>query len=134
MRTQLDRKKQKKQLKQNQNQKTKHRRKQTGGNFHLAKDRIRIYEGNEPELSEEPGHKNENKKTHKKNRPRTRKFKPMQCSPIVDGKTPVRGSCFTRETLEKIKTAYNENHPDYPISAESPEEEWLIMKNRLYYT
>lgn len=130
MRTRLKHNKQKKQ--QKQNQKTKHRKKQTGGNFHLAKDRIRIYEGNEPELTEETN-ASDKKKNHKKNRPRTRKFKPMQCSPIVDGKTPVRGSCFTRETLEKIKTAYNENHPDDPISAETPEEVWIILKNRLRY-
>jgi hypothetical protein len=106
--------------------KTKQNKKQKGGNFHLAKDRIRIFEGNEPAAAD-PTRVKKNGKTRK-----SRKFKPMSCSPIVDGKTPVKGSCFTRETLEQIWTAYNASHPDDVITADTPEEVWIMLKSRLH--
>ena len=57
-------------------------------------------------------------------------FKTMNCHPIVKGKSPVKGSCFTVETLMKIKSAYNKHHHDNLITINDPHLLWLELKNR----
>jgi hypothetical protein len=45
----------------------------------------------------------------------------MRCSPLVDGQTAARGTCYTDAILQKLKAAYNRNHPDVaPITATDP--------------
>lgn len=60
-----------------------------------------------------------------------KKWMPMNCSPVVKGKTPVAESCFTPDVLEQIKTAYNKHHSDSPIQATVPQQIWLELKSRL---
>jgi hypothetical protein len=57
--------------------------------------------------------------------------KPVQCSPAVDGNTVNGVSCFTPQVLKDIKTAYNKNHSESPISSENPNKIWSILKDRL---
>ena len=59
------------------------------------------------------------------------KIKPMNCSPAVDGKTPVKKSCLTPDVLVKIKNEYNKDHPDNMILSKDPREIWSILNNRL---
>jgi hypothetical protein len=45
----------------------------------------------------------------------------MRCSPLVDGQTAAPGTCYTDAILQKLKAAYNHNHPDVaPITATDP--------------
>lgn len=74
--------------------------------------------------------KNKKKRTKKTVGGRHRKFKRMNCHPIVKGKTPVSESCFTAEALLKIKDAYNKHHPDQVITIKDPHLLWLELKNR----
>jgi hypothetical protein len=37
-----------------------------------------------------------------------KKTNKMNCSPMVDGKTPTKETCYTKDILMKIKAAYNE--------------------------
>lgn len=58
-------------------------------------------------------------------------IKPMNCSPVVDGKTPVKKSCLTPDVLVKIKNEYNKDHFDNMIISKDPREIWAILNNRL---
>jgi len=60
----------------------------------------------------------------------THKFKKMNCHPAAKGQTPVKDSCFTVESLNKIKAAYNKHHPDKLITISDPHLLWLELKNR----
>ena len=52
---------------------------------------------------------------------RGRRSRTMRCSPLVDGQTAARGTCYTDAILQKLKAAYNRNHPDVaPITATDP--------------
>jgi len=60
----------------------------------------------------------------------TKKHKKMNCSPIVEGKTPVSESCYTKDTLIKIRDAYNEQHSTNKITIDTPHLLWLELKKR----
>ena len=60
-----------------------------------------------------------------------RKFKPMNCNPTVQGKTVVKDSCFTVDTIQKIKDAYNNTHPDNKITINEPYLLWHELKMRI---
>jgi hypothetical protein len=61
---------------------------------------------------------------------KSNKIKSMNCHPVTKGQTPVKGSCFTVETLNKIKVAYNKHHKDNVITINDPHLLWLELKNR----
>jgi len=58
-------------------------------------------------------------------------LKKMNCSPAVDGKTPVKGSCFPAEVLQKLKTSYNQHHTHHAIHATDPQDVWKELKERM---
>lgn len=58
-------------------------------------------------------------------------IKPMNCSPAVDGKTPVKKSCLTPDVLVRIKNEYNKDHPNDMILSKDPREIWTILNERL---
>jgi hypothetical protein len=121
-------------------------KRQHGGDFHLAKGSIRIYEGNEyadddvdvdvddtnkPKPSKRSKRSKHSKRSKRFKRPTSRKWKSMNCSPIVEGKTIVEGSCFTKDAIVQIKDAYNKNHPSNMISGDSPVQIWHQLKGKL---
>jgi len=57
--------------------------------------------------------------------------KKMNCNPIVKGKTIIQGSCFTKETILKLKNSYNEHHPNNKIIDTNPVKIWEKIKERL---
>jgi len=87
--------------------------------------------------------RNKKVKYSRKKRKQTRKYreeisktisheiKPMNCSPVVDGKTPVKKSCLTPDILVKIKNEYNKDHPNNEIESKDPREIWNTLNNRL---
>ena len=68
-----------------------------------------------------------NKKYRGGNNP---KFHKMNCHPGMKEKTPVKGSCFSVESLNKIKAAYNKHHPAQLITISDPHLLWLELKSR----
>ena len=62
---------------------------------------------------------------------RNPKFKPMNCSPAVKGKTVAKATCFTPELLVQIKNAYNDDHPDSMIRDTDPRKIWQMLHERL---
>ena len=50
---------------------------------------------------------NSNRKTMKRKIKGGKTIKKMNCSPMVDNKTPVKGSCFTPDVLQLLKKSYN---------------------------
>jgi len=72
-----------------------------------------------------------NKRSNKKYRSKTIKFRPMNCSPTVKGKTPVAESCFTDEILFTLKEYYNKHHKENGIVATDPKGIWIELKNKL---
>ena len=88
-------------------------------------------------------HKKTHKKTHKKKNDQTNKkirhkrtcrnpkFKPMNCSPAVKGKTAAEATCFTPDLLVQIKQAYNKDHPQEAISDTDPRKIWQTLHERL---
>ena len=79
--------------------------------------------------------KRNRRRTEKINRRRTEKksheIKPMNCSPFVDGKTPIKQSCLTPDILVRIKTEYNKDHPSNIIMTNDVREIWTILNKRL---
>lgn len=59
-------------------------------------------------------------------------IKALNCSPIVDGKTIMAGSCFTPTALEQLKKYYNDKHPNNPVVANSPSELWNEFRKRMF--
>jgi hypothetical protein len=55
----------------------------------------------------------------------------MNCSPLVEGKIPVYGSCFTDDTLQIIRKSYNKHNPDDLIPNVHGKRLWLQIKNKL---
>jgi hypothetical protein len=81
--------------------------------------------------------KNHHHMSYNKNKTRRRhggrtshKLKQMNCNPIVKGKTIVKGSCFTQETIQKLKLSYNKHHPRNKILDTKPVAIWLELKKR----
>jgi hypothetical protein len=61
-----------------------------------------------------------------------RNFKSMNCNPVVDDKTAVKGSCYTEDALNEIKDAYNDSHErEIHITATDPKYIWLELRKRL---
>jgi hypothetical protein len=67
----------------------------------------------------------------KDSKQKTKKLKPMNCSPSVKGLSPIRDSCFTPSILEKIRDAYNKHHPDSIIEKNESNQIWYELKARL---
>uniref|UniRef100_A0A6C0JE87 Ubiquitin-like protease family profile domain-containing protein n=1 Tax=viral metagenome TaxID=1070528 RepID=A0A6C0JE87_9ZZZZ len=76
-----------------------------------------------------------NKKTKNKNKNKNykggRTIKKMNCSPMVDKKSPVKGSCFTEDVLQLLKQSYNKHHVNDPIESDSPNKIWSELKEKL---
>lgn len=63
---------------------------------------------------------------------RTKKrIQPMNCSPMVAGKTVTMETCMTSHILEKIKSEYNHTHRDNPIRANDPKAIHKELRQRL---
>ena len=62
---------------------------------------------------------------------KTAKVKPMNCSPLVKGKTAVKNSCFTDDVLYRMKKSYNKHHHETPITASGPTKIWIELKDRM---
>jgi hypothetical protein len=58
-------------------------------------------------------------------------FKKMNCSPLVDKATPVKGSCFTADVLELLKKSYNKHNPNNLIKTNNPIKIWKLLKHRM---
>jgi len=61
----------------------------------------------------------------------TRRIKSLNCSPAVNGKTTIRGSCFTPNVLINIKTNFNRIYPDKKITSTDPREIWQSLHDHL---
>ena len=77
---------------------------------------------------------NKMKKTFR-NKPKrkggTKKFKILNCSPAVEGKTPIKDSCIPDDILIQIRNEYNKDHPKNQIVTTHLNEIWHELKNRL---
>jgi len=62
----------------------------------------------------------------------TRSFQPLNCSPIVNGKTEIAGSCFTAPALYQLKEHYNKHHPSTPILSKTPSQLWHDFRTRFF--
>jgi hypothetical protein len=61
-----------------------------------------------------------------------KKTNKMNCSPMVDGETPTKETCYTKDILMKIKAAYNEKRDtNDQITTYDPNEIWHELKRRL---
>ena len=90
------------------------------------------------------GGTNKNKKTHKK-RPEipavhlfngptnngTNNGSKMNCAPTVKGKTAGPDTCYTPDTLVKIKNSYNKSHPNNQILATNPQQISQELRQKL---
>ena len=71
------------------------------------------------------------RKTNKNSKPKNKTFRKSTCNPAVKGKTISQQSCFTPDTLLKIKNAYNDAHPDKPITTRNVVEIWSQLRENL---
>jgi hypothetical protein len=71
------------------------------------------------------------KKLFHSSRNKTQSSFKMNCTPIVNGKSPVQGSCYTTDTLNKIKEAYNKKYPKQSIKSTIPNDVWNELRNKL---
>lgn len=62
---------------------------------------------------------------------KTAKSNKMNCSPMVEGKTLHKETCFTPEALKKIRDSYNASHREDPIHHSNPDSIWHELKTRL---
>lgn len=62
----------------------------------------------------------------------TRSFQPLNCSPIVNGKTEIAGSCFTAPALYQLREYYNKHHPSTPILSNNPSQLWHDFRTRFF--
>ena len=62
----------------------------------------------------------------------TRSFQPLNCSPIVNGKTEIAGSCFTAPALYQLKEYYNKHNPSTPILSKTPSQLWHDFRTRFF--
>lgn len=62
----------------------------------------------------------------------TRSIQPLNCSPIVNGKTEIAGSCFTAPALYQLKEYYNKHHPTTPILSKTPSQLWHDFRTRFF--
>tara|TARA_R110002096_G_scaffold26246_9_gene81255 strand:+ start:2320 stop:3312 length:993 start_codon:yes stop_codon:yes gene_type:complete len=54
-----------------------------------------------------------------------------KCAPLVDGKTPVKGSCLTMDSLLLLKESYNKQYQNSKILSVEPVQIWNDMKLRM---
>jgi hypothetical protein len=58
-------------------------------------------------------------------------MKKMNCSPLVNGKSRINGSCFTDDVLYKLKKSYNQNYPNHKIKERLPVKIWIELQKRM---
>ncbi len=63
------------------------------------------------------------KKTRRKKNKRSRSFKKDRCSPKLD-KNKLDFTCYTKNSLFKLKEIWNKKHPDMLIQSNKPREIW----------
>ena len=69
------------------------------------------------------------KHSHKRKR-RKEHFKPLKCSP--KNKDKVLGfTCYTSESLHKLKMIWNARHPDVLIKSNDPKEIWEQLRRNM---
>lgn len=74
----------------------------------------------------------------KKNRNKSKKgsqkntFMKMNCNPRVKDKTISKESCFTNDTIIKLRDHYNKNN-NKPITSNNPKKIWNIMRKRIQH-
>jgi len=74
------------------------------------------------------------RKTIKRNKKKLKggkTFHKMNCNPRTKGKTVLKDSCFSQETLVLIKNSYNKYHPNNQIHSTELVEIWRDLKQRL---
>jgi len=71
------------------------------------------------------------KKTKGKNKTAKVRINKINCSPLVANRSVFSDTCYTDDAIQKIKRAYNENHPDDPIVSTTPKDIWNELRNRL---
>lgn len=57
-----------------------------------------------------------------KHRNRTKRNKKMSCSPLVEGQTADKSTCYTDKILFEIRDAFNREHPTERIKSDTPKE------------
>ena len=72
--------------------------------------------------------RNKNKIQEKK---RNKTIKKMNCSPAAKGKRAGPETCYSKDVLLKIKTAYNDSHPSDKIKSNNPSAMWTELKDRM---
>jgi len=77
-----------------------------------------------------PSKKNRDKHKNKTKKILTKSIK-VSCQPSNEGNRIIRGSCFTKGTLELLKSEYNINNPNNRIMSDKPRTIWKLLKNRL---
>jgi len=77
-------------------------------------------------------HKRTKKNKTRSNSWRTPWIQPLNCSPIVSGKTEIAGSCFTASALYQLKEYYNKHHPDTPLLSKTPSQLWHDFRTRFF--
>jgi len=70
-------------------------------------------------------HKNHKKNT--KNAKKTKKFRELKCGP----KKKYNFSCYSSQSLNKLKELWNKRHPDAKITTNNPREIWTKLKENL---
>lgn len=63
---------------------------------------------------------------------KNKQFKKLNCSPAVEGETPVKDSCIPDDILIQIRNEYNKDHPENQIISTHLNEIWYELKNRLH--
>jgi hypothetical protein len=77
------------------------------------------------------GYKRTKKNRNGKRKTISKKFRAINCSPVVKGKTPVQNSCFTEPVLQQLKESYNKHHPGNIINETDPSAIWQQLKIKL---
>ena len=71
---------------------------------------------------------------YSRNKRRTKKknvLKKQNCSPYVNGKLNLGHSCFTKKTLNHLKSAYNNKQPNNIITASDPKIIWESLSQKI---
>ena len=68
-------------------------------------------------------------KTRKKKR-KKRKLKKVKCSPKLK-KDQLNFTCYTKDSLHKLKNIWNKKHPDRKILSNNPRKIWMGLRKAL---
>ena len=71
-----------------------------------------------------------NNKTRKRRRRKTRKLKQVKCSPKLK-KDQLNFTCYTKDSLHKLKNIWNKKHPDRKILTNNPRKIWMGLRKAL---